>query len=330
MQHIQHKIQQKNLNRFKLNSYIILGIFILSIIFVVILVVYIYKNKKSKDTEYFTEENTETNAHKTKHKKIALCFLINNSINHEEIWYEYLKSVNSNKYNIYIHYKDNKPLKYFDDKKLGHTIPTCWGCLSIVLAQNLLLEEALKDADNQHFVWLSESCIPIKSFNHVYDYLDTNKSYFNISPDDQVFPRGNPVLEYISRNNIKKAAMPSIINRKHAQLFVDNNENIQNWFKYVSIPDEIVYITLLHHFELKNELVLTPNMAVGAIIFAGWPDMVNYKTFSNSKLTKTSPNEYDEICNEELVFLINSKSLFARKFNKDCKGLNDLLTKIGN
>ena len=292
---------------------------VLLIILVIIFIILLYISRVEK----FTSSTIKQSRH-----KIALCFLINNSINHEELWYNYLKIVDPNKYNIYIHYKENKPLKYFEKYKLPNTIETCWGCLSIVLAQNLLLKKALDDTDNHHFVWLSESCIPIKSFQYLQNYLDTDKSYFNIAPDNQVFPRANPVLEYISKDNIKKAAMPAIINRKHAELFVNNETNIQLWFTNVPDVDEIVYITLLHHFGLQNELVLTPNLSANAIIFTGWPDMSNYKLFVDSKLTKTSPNEYDDICNAELDYLIHSKSLFARKFNKNCKGLTGLLEKI--
>jgi len=255
-------------------------------------------------------------------KKIAFCFLIYEEINHEELWYQFLKNVDNNKYNIYIHYKVDKPLKYFQSHKLKNTIETCWGCLSIVEVQNLILKEALKDEMNQHFVWLSDSCIPIKSFDYIYNYLDTNKSYFNIAPDSQVFPRGEPVLKYIDRTNIKKANMASVINRKHAELFVNNDENISNWFKDINNVDEIVYITLLFHNNLQNELVLTPNIAVGAIIFASWSDMKNYKVFNNSK--KTNDYTYNYICPEELDYLVKSKSLFARKFNKKCGGLEPL------
>ena len=46
--------------------------------------------------------------------------------------------------------------------------------------------------------------------------------------------------------------------------------------------------------------------------------MVDYKLFDKSKLSKDQPNEYDEICNEELEYLVNSESLFARKFNEKC------------
>ena len=52
-------------------------------------------------------------------KKIAFCFLIYDTINHEDLWFLFFKNVNKDKYNIYIHYKDNKPLKYFEEYKLN-------------------------------------------------------------------------------------------------------------------------------------------------------------------------------------------------------------------
>ena len=275
-------------------------------------------------------------------KKIALCFLIYDKINHEELWYKYLKNINKNKYTIYIHYKQNKPLKYFEKFKINNCIETCWGCLSIVLAQNLILKEALKDKDNKHFIWLSGSCIPIKSFNYVYNFLDVNKSYYNMCSNDNLFPRANSILKYFDKKNIKKANMASIINRKHAELFLNNDNNIKRWFSSINNDDnilikenkgykyiikvaldEIVYISLLHHYNLQNELILTYNIAADAIIFAQWSDMKNYKTFNNS--IKENDYTYKYICNEELHYLINSKSLFARKFVEGCDGLNNLI-----
>ena len=55
-----------------------------------------------------------------------------------------LKNIDPNKYSIYIHYKEQQPLKHFEQHKLKQTIDTCWGCLSIVQAQNLILKEDLE------------------------------------------------------------------------------------------------------------------------------------------------------------------------------------------
>lgn len=264
-------------------------------------------------------------------KKIALCFLIYDKINHEQIWYDYLKNIDPNKYNIYIHYKTNKSLKYFEKYKLQNCIETCWGCLSVVLAQNLILKEALKDPLNQHFIWLSGACIPIKSFNYVYNYLDTGKSYYNLSPDSQIFPRANAALNYIEKKNIKKAHMPSVLNRKHSVLLVNNEDNIKKWFKNIDNVDEHAYISLLYHYNLENELILTDNLEAGAIIFAQWGDNEMFKdSIILVKQSTDHPSEYKYICSEELEYLINSESLFARKFLPECKGLDNLNSMLNN
>ena len=52
-------------------------------------------------------ENNDTNEN-THNKKIALCFLIYDKINNEQLWYDWLKNVDTQKYTIYIHYKNNK------------------------------------------------------------------------------------------------------------------------------------------------------------------------------------------------------------------------------
>jgi len=162
----------------------------------------------------------------------------------------------------------------------------------------------------------------------VYDYLDERKSYYSMFPESQIFPRANYALNYIERKNIKKASMPSIINRKHSKLFVNNEDNIKKWFKGVGVPDEHAYISLLYHYNLENELILTDNLSAGAIIFASWPEHKNYKIFNDSILVKRLPNEYKYICPEELEYLINSESLFARKFTPECKGLENLIELI--
>ena len=57
-------------------------------------------------------------------KKISFCFLIYDIINHEELWNIFFQNVDKNKYSIYIHYKCNKELKYFEKYKLNKCIET--------------------------------------------------------------------------------------------------------------------------------------------------------------------------------------------------------------
>ena len=55
-------------------------------------------------------------------KSLGLCFLIYDKINHEELWYNWLKNVDDKKYKIYIHYKNDSKLKYFEKYKLNNCI----------------------------------------------------------------------------------------------------------------------------------------------------------------------------------------------------------------
>jgi hypothetical protein len=83
----------------------------------------------------------------------------------------FFNKIDQNKYNIYVHYKIQTPLKYFEKYKLTNCIESKYADVSLVYAQNILLEEALKDENNQHFIFLSNSCVPLKNFEYIYNNL---------------------------------------------------------------------------------------------------------------------------------------------------------------
>ena len=248
-------------------------------------------------------------------KSIAFCFLIYDKINHESIWHTFFENVDPRKYTIYIHFKNNRPLQYFEKYKLNQCVETHYADISLVHAQNRLLESAIEVPENMHFIFLSNTFIPVKSFDFIYSCLDNNFSYFNISPIQQSFPRCNQTTEYIDQKYIQKAGQWCILNRKHTILMLNNNDYIQ-WFNYrETVPDEHCYITKLYHEHLENEIIVTRHRTVDATTFTNWSDM-EYKYPSNVGL-KT----YDTITNEELMYIVNSKSFFARKFSECCRNL---------
>ena len=65
------------------------------------------------------------------------------SLGHEELWHKFLENIDKSKYSIYIHFKKDIPLKYFNKYKIRNCIETKWGEVSLVLAQNVLLKHAL-------------------------------------------------------------------------------------------------------------------------------------------------------------------------------------------
>lgn len=94
-------------------------------------------------------------------------------------------------------------LKYFEKYKLDNCIETKYADISLVKAQNLLIEASVND-NCTHQILLTNSCIPLKSFDYIFGYLDINLSYFNKADDKTCFPRCNETIKYINKNCIKK------------------------------------------------------------------------------------------------------------------------------
>jgi hypothetical protein len=292
---------------------------ILIFIILILLLSLFVVNSNSKQEHFTLNKKPKNNTS----KKIALCFLIYDKINHEELWNAFLKQVDTSKYNIYIHFKEDKQLKFFNNNKLNKTVKTKWCGDSLVEAQLLLLDEAIRDQKNQHFVFVSNSCLPVKSFNYIYDTLDTNKSYFNMAI---------PYVKKFAPNiNAFKSSQWCILNRKHTELLLKNKQIIRETYKLFKkqhvrgCPDEYSIISSLKALEknVNDNLITTDNLSIDATTFTGWQDMKNYKNFSNTK-KKGQPDEFLHISPEQLDYFIKSKSLFARKFNENCTGLEKL------
>jgi hypothetical protein len=235
-------------------------------------------------------------------KKIAFLFLIYDKINHENVWKTFFRNADPRLYNIYVHYKENVTTS-FDRHKLKHAIPTAWGDKSLVQAHNLLLKEALKDRSNTHFILVSNSCVPFKTFDHIYRWLDEKYSYYNMfvkfsSPERRVFAE-----PYVDAAHTKKAHQWSILNRKHAKM-VTSTEVYLTWFPY--IPDEHAHITYLFHKKMGHELKLT------------YDEKENATTYTNWSADGTTLFNFTTVTNKLIDQLCESDCLFGRKFTKEC------------
>jgi hypothetical protein len=247
-------------------------------------------------------------------KKLAFCFLIYDEIIYEDIWNTFFKNVDINKYSIYIHYKTNKPLKYFEQHKIPNCINTKYEDQTIPLAYNVLFRKAYEDENNYKFLILSGSCIPFKSFDYIYNKLTAdNFGYFNVCPQSQCFPNCNYLLKIIDKENIAKSHNWFILNRNLVnKLCFDKDDFLNQHYKTIYAPAEYFYYTFIKILGLENEIITTLNIANDATTFTNWQGM-DYKYPSSNGL-----KNYNFISEEELEYLINSKSLFGRKFTKLC------------
>jgi hypothetical protein len=248
-------------------------------------------------------------------KKIAFLFLIYDKINKEDYWYNFFKDVDPSKYSIYIHYKTNKPLKYFEKYKVKHCIPTEYGGITLIHAHNILFQEAYKDPSNYKFINLSGACIPFKTFDYIYDFLTKNeKGYFNTSPQSQCFPRCDELLQFYSKEDIQKSANWFILNRNLVEILaLKDKEYINTRYTNISAAEEHYFITELYNKKVKDQIIETMNEAEKATTFTNWKGY-NYKYANKGKKVKT----YKYISKEEWEYLKKSPCLFGRKFNPEC------------
>jgi len=290
--------------------------------------------------------------------KLAFCFLIKKNIEHEDLWKKFFDRANRQKYNIYIHNKPsrrgkNHYLKHFGDYILEDCIPTAWSSVSLVKAQNLMLEAGLEDENNTHFIFLSGSCIPLKGVEHIFSYLDINKSYFNIFksrwPKDK---KAKQAIDRIKNTGFGREMLDTnewgkyiayhsqwcILCRKHAELLTCNDEYLQ-WFDFRGqAPDEHCYLTYLQFHHLHNETIVTDHASNSATTFTNWPDMEYRQTPQShpgedkriewSRLMGKRaqsihvfgphPRTYSSIGEKSLKYLLESPCLFGRKFDDAC------------
>jgi hypothetical protein len=246
---------------------------------------------------------------KTKIKKLGFCFLIYDKINLEKLWNIFFKNVYKKKYKIYIHYKINVPLQYFEEFKLKECIETQYAHVSLIHAHNILFKKAYDD-NCYKMINLSHACIPFKSFDYIYNLLcQDDYGYFNVSPHSQCFPNCNDLLNYYNEDIIQKSSEWFIINRKICNFILNENKiNIDKLYSNIYAPEEIFFITLIYYNNLQNEIITTQNLSNDATTFTNWGDM-DYKY---------GLKNYNFIDKKELIYLLNSKCLFGRKFNNEC------------
>jgi hypothetical protein len=165
---------------------------------------------------------------------------------------------------------------------------------------------ATNDKNNEHFIFLSNSCVPFKNFEFIYNKLSIDNSYFNIMPQQQCFPRCDYLLNYIESKNIQKSSQWCILNKKHSEIIISySNYEYIKLYKNVYAPDEIFYITTIFINNLQEEIITTPNSANNATTFTNWEGM-DYPFPSNKGL-----KNYTSISEEEILHLINSNCFFS-------------------
>jgi tellurite resistance-related uncharacterized protein len=237
--------------------------------------------------------------------KVALCFLVYDKFECENIWKKWLENNNS-RFSIYIHSKNKFKTTLTEAVNMVPTVPTEWGKFSLLKATCKLYEEALKDPANKKFVLLSQACIPFKSPDYIYNFLmkDNMSYYYNYDTSKQVLIKYQTLQKRLPLIQIEKHSQWIIVNREHSQYLIEFLPMLEIAFTNAGdvIPDESWFLIVMNMLNKKHETVFKPTT------FVSWHNVE--KDWSPFRITNVS---------EETLagFVNNPDYLFGRRFEND-------------
>jgi len=247
-------------------------------------------------------------------KKIALCFLTYGNLSHPKIW----KRFENEKFNIYIHNK-NEFTGHFDKYCLKNRIETKWASISLVKATLNLFREAYQDEENEYFILLSDTCIPLYKEDEIYNKIleidnniissysarDNGYSYFPNWNHKQCNQRFNSLNDknFFNKNNFKKQHQWLLLKRETTKFFIDNDFTHIYGNRFI-MTDEHYFINIMVKFNISftNKCLTFVNRQQGS-------DFKKYRKF---------PKTYSKLTNEMVKNVLKYDTLFMRKVASEC------------
>jgi len=252
-------------------------------------------------------------------KKVAFLFMARNHMPLEDIWREFFNwKANSSHYVIHVH--AHRGFKYpstsfFHGKELPEVEDVKWGNMGQVRGIKRLVKAALADPLVERFTMMSESCIPLHSFTKMRRaLLSFDKSIINACDmgcgEMECDTRWRPGLDTVGlkRSQWRKSGTWFALNRKHAQIFADEEKLDPGW-EAVPCCDEHYLPTLLAYYGLDNETSCTDGFA-----HVHWPSLIASHPWTYSG---------DEITPELFQHLSHPNADHAG-FGMQCSGVPDM------
>ena len=278
--------------------------------------------------------------------KVALLFITIDNHNQPKIWNKFLK--NNKYFNIYCHpkYPQNVTDTFLKNNIISNLAQTKWGHL--VLAYYELLKAAYKNKDNYKFVFVSNSCIPVKSSHEVFKiltkdnatYVDTRNKMSKWDYEHRFKAYESYLKKFnINRYNYIKHSGWFSINREHVQILLDHKELFRFFNKIEAGDENFLTILKANHMKLQEKIItcvhwdqtiypkyLKEKNKLWAIYDSTTDpekkkqikEIINKKK-KKVAIDKSHPKSYKSITKKDIIGFKNDGCLFARKIDKDAK-----------
>ena len=267
--------------------------------------------------------------------KIAFLFLTYNNLKRSDIWNKFFGIDGdgdsdgdgggghgheyTNKYTIYNHAKEPENITdiLLKDRHIPEHIETCWGCFGTVEANILMMKEALKDPMNHKFILVSDSCIPILSFNAFYkEVMKDKQNKINIHYNNNPERYDNIIEPDFSKDDFTKHSAQGLIFNKHsAELLVNSLIQYKQKWKTVNSTDEHYFGNTLRVLDPKFK----DTLCLDKTTFDIWSKEIldSSKLDYNDDIVSDSYINIKKISNKGIDELRDKKFLLARKVDKE-------------
>lgn len=182
----------------------------------------------------------------------ALLFLTRGDVNHPKLWEDYFEGSQPEGVSILAHAANLSAVQteWLHAAQISERVETTWGSISLVRAMLALLRAGLADEDNTHFVFLSESCVPIRPLANLRRLLAMDgRSRFTWQTCDEL------AKKHLAKARRMEAVriVPYGLGRFHSQWLLLNREaaalvaadDFTELFEKTTAPDEFYFATVL-------------------------------------------------------------------------------------
>lgn len=270
--------------------------------------------------------------------KIAFLFLTIGDINFPDIW-EYYFMDNWNDISIYCHSKHPEKIKtkWLKNAVIENLVSTDWGHLTNAYIS--LLKTAMKDDKNTKFMYVSDSCIPVKplcQLLNMFNQDDIKTSYMQLQKskvemDDHNIKNSKIDNSYIDIPLIKHSGW-FCLSRYHAELFI-KNDKIYKFNKIIAGDENILSVIypdkFIKNFEITYADWEYSKKSVGKLnekLVKLYEEQEKNKKNNTKQIFELKkmksilgkhPNIFTKVTNELLNNILNTQSFFYRKFSID-------------
>ena len=238
--------------------------------------------------------------------RVAFLFLTRAAHLHSGVWEEYWRG-QEDRVSLYGHAKDREwsGCDWLRRAQIAEQVETEWGGLSLARAQLALLRAALTDERNRFFVFVSETCVPVRPLRDLLRLLTIDGRsripWATYEEAEEFHP------QKAARAPLEGRIPPGywvfhpqwmLLNREAAALLVANAA-LLDCFAGTHAPDEAAFGTILH----AAGYPLDRKVALQSATWMRWPAM---ESSHPDTITCADPETIGEI--------LGSGFYFARKF----------------